>query len=140
MMKGFLRDVLIMSVIGVGTFAALRAYSVLSKTTSEQKLAALQQEVKSKGGELFQTTMQGVPKAFLLLNCELFLLDATGDKLQRTKVLSPGFYLGLVVCNGQSISMKDEYLSVHLSNQAIGAGGGNTTGGSFRSKDGLVWV
>ena len=32
-----------------------------------------------------------------------------------------------------------DYLYVYLANRAIGAGGGNTSGGNYRTKDGLTW-
>jgi hypothetical protein len=140
MPRNFLPALLMMVGVGVAAFAALWAYSVFwSKTSPRQRLAALQKEVKPKGGEVFQTVLMGKPVAFLLLDCAVFLLDTTGEDVKRNKVLTPGFYFWLDVCTGQSISAEGEYVNVFLANRAIGAGGGNTTGGSYRSKDGITW-
>ncbi len=81
----------------------------------------------------------GKPVAFLLLNCSVYLLDTTGRKIRRTKVLSPGFYLGFTTCMEESISAEGGFVKVYLANRALGAGGGNTSGGHYRSQDGLVW-
>jgi hypothetical protein len=138
-MTGFYRDVLILCAVGLATYGGLWAFTGITKSTPAQRLAALKEEVKTKGGEVFETTLQGKPLAFLLQDCQLFLLDTAGDPLTRTKVLGPDFYLGPTVCTAQTIGVSGEYLKVYLANQAIGAGGGNITGGNYRSKDGLVW-
>ena len=129
----------ILAAIGVTIVAGLWVREILTRKTPAQKLEALQAEVKPKGGQVFQTVLLGKPLAFLLLDCKVFQLDASGDEVTRTKVLSPGFYFGLDVCTGQSIRLESEFLRVDLSTQAIGAGGGNTTGGAYRSTDGVTW-
>ena len=115
------------------------AYWAFRKRTPAQQLAALQKEVEAQGGDVFQTELEGGPKAFLLLGCEVFLLDTSGRKVQRTRVLKPGFYLWPTVCTGQSIRAEEGYVLAMLENRAVGAGGGNTSGGSYRSKDGSRW-
>ncbi len=137
--RPFLLSLLIMAGVGAAAFAALWAYSILGKTSPEQKLQAFKKEISSGRGEIFETTLQGKPLIFLLDNCELFLVDASGETITKTKVLRAGFYFGLDVCMSQSIITKGEYLTVRLVNQAIGAGGGNTSGGDYRSKDGTAW-
>ena len=139
MPRGFLTSLFLMFGIGVAAFAALWAYTALRKTTPAQKIAALKEEVEKSGGTVFETVLQGKPVSFLLKNCEVFLLDASGEELKRNKVLKPGFYLGFTGCTSQSIDKVGEYVTVYLANQAIGAGGGNITGGNYRSLDGLVW-
>lgn len=139
MPRHFLLVLLLLVCLGIAEFAALWAFSAFSKKTPQQKLAALQEEVRPKGGEVFQTVLLGKPVTFLLLDCSVFLIDAAGDAIQRTKVLSPGFYFGLDVCTNQSIAVEGEFVQVYLANRAIGAGGGNTSGGNYRSKDGVTW-
>ena len=131
-----LRYSLIALAAGLVIFAS---YSFFRKPSPEEKLAALQKEVAPTGGVVFQTELQGKKTAFLLMKCEVFLLDATAKKVKRTKVLRTGFYFWLTSCTGQSIEARDGYVIAFLSNQAIGAGGGNTSGGTYRSKDGVKW-
>ncbi len=128
-----------MAGLGVCVFAGLWIYELLTKQTPDDRLVALEKEVKPKGGSIFKTTLLGKPAIFLLLDCTVYLLQPTAEKIERKEVLSTGFYFGLTVCTNQSISKEGEFVKVYLSNQAIGAGGGNITGGYFRSKDGLIW-
>ncbi|MBM3756351.1 MAG: hypothetical protein FJW38_20465 [Acidobacteria bacterium] len=88
---------------------------------------------------MFRTTLHGKPLAFLLDKCTLYLLDVTDAEIKRREVLSTSFYFFLASCSKQTIEQQGEYVRVHLYARAIGAGGGNTTGGDFRSKDGLTW-
>jgi len=104
------------------------------RRTPEQKLKDLEWD-----GTVFQTHLQGKPVAFLVSNCSVYLLDQSGRKVKRTKVLKPGFYLGFTTCTGQSIRAEGEFVLVTLENRAIGAGGGNTSGGFYRSRDGITW-
>ena len=129
-----------MVTIGLAAFAALWIYSLLSKKTPAQKLAALREEVKPKGGQVFETTLLDKPVAFLLEGCNLYILDPNGeDEVKRQKVLSPGFYFWLDTCTEQSIRKEGEFVLVYLANRAIGAGGGNTSGGHYRSRNGYDW-
>ena len=131
-----LRYSIVFVAIGLVVWAS---WSLFRKRTPAEKLAALQKEVAPKGGEIFETELQGRHTAFLVMNCEVFLLDITGKKVKRTKVLKTGFYFGLTVCTGHSIRLEEGYVQVMLANRAIGAGGGNTSGGYYRSRDGLTW-
>jgi hypothetical protein len=134
-----LRKLLIL-LLGAGVLLWLGASYLFRKKTPEEKLTSLQKEVAPKGGEVFRTTLKGKPVAFLLIDCELFLLDPTKeDGVGRTKVLQPGFYPWFKACTGQSIKVEGKYVMVYLANRAIGAGGGNTSGGMYRSEDGLTW-
>lgn len=127
-------------IFGVGILLWMGASYLFRKRSPQEKLAALQEEVAPKGGEVFQTTLQGKPVAFLLIDCDVFLLDPNQeDGVGRTKVLQPGFYPWFKVCTGQSIKVEGPYVVVYLANRAIGAGGGNTSGGLYRSKDGVKW-
>ena len=119
--------------------AGVPAYFSMRELSPEEKLLLLQKKVEPQGGVVLQTELQGKKMNFLLLDCELFLLDSSGKEIDQTKVLRAGFYFWLTGCTGQSIRREGEYLMVNLENRAIGAGGGNTTGGLYRSKDGVDW-
>ena len=140
MNRPFLVSVAIMTAIGFASFAAFWAYAEFSKTTPARRIAALQKEVQPKGGIVFETALPGKPTTFLVLDCAVYILDASkeGD-VARTKVVRTGFYFGLDTCTDQSIKAEGEYIIVYLANRAIGAGGGNTSGGNYRSKDGVNW-
>lgn len=132
MRRKFLIRLAMMFGLGVAVFAGLSYYTMATKTTGEQKLAALK-------GEVFRTTLQGQPRVFLMDNCTLYLLDVSGEEIKRKEVLSTSFYFLLDSCDKQTIGVEGEYLRVYFHAQAAGAGGGNTTGGEYRSKDGLTW-
>lgn len=126
-------------IAGGAVVVLLIVWRVLWKSTPADRLAALQQEVQAKGGIVFQTQLHGQPAAFLVLNCEVHLLDASQRKVRRKRVLKTGFYLMPLVCTGQSIREEDGYVIAVLENRAIGAGGGNTSGGTYRTRDGVAW-
>jgi hypothetical protein len=134
-----LRNILIALGVAVAIGFVLASYQFFRKRSPAEKLAALRKEVKPEGGTVFETELGGKPRAFLLLICKVYLLDTSGDKVQRTRVLKPGFYLGFTACLNQKIWAEGEYVRVYLENRALGAGGGNTSGGDYRSKDGMKW-
>ena len=139
MIRTLLTQLSILVMIGLAVGLSLWVRETLMRKTPAQNIQRLESEVQGKGGRVFQTVLQGKPAVFLLLDCEVFLIDASGKEVTRTKVLSTGFYFGLTSCTNQSIHMDGEYVFVDLANIAIGAGGGNTSGGSYRSKDGVMW-
>jgi hypothetical protein len=102
------------------------------------RLERLQQEVAPKGGRVFQTTLNGQELAFLLQDCKLYKLEVTRRSLRRELVLKPDFY-PFAFCFEQSIERKGDTLEVYLLMQALGAGGGNQGGGTYRSTDGRKW-
>ncbi len=102
------------------------------------RLERLQQEVAPKGGRVFQTTLSGEELAFLLQDCKLYKLEVTRRSLRRELVLKPDFY-PFAFCFEQSIERKGDALEVYLLMQALGAGGGNQGGGTYRSTDGRKW-
>ena len=109
------------------------------KKTPAQRLSSLGADVAEKSGQVFQANVNGHPLAFLLQNCDVYMLDVSTDKVKRTKVLDAGFYLGFTVCTRQSITASEEYILVTLGKTAIGAGGCCAAGGNYRSKDGVKW-
>jgi hypothetical protein len=127
------------SVIVIGI--AFLSYSYFRKKAPAEKLEALRKQVKKDAGVVFETDLGGKHLAFLLLDCKVYLLDASGDgdKVARTQVLKPGMYLWFTACLEKKIWVEDGYLRVYLLNRALGAGGGNASGGDYRSKDGMKW-
>ena len=125
------------SVIAIGmTFWSC---SYFRKKTPAEKLEALRKELGS--GEVFETDLGGKHLAFLLDDCKVYLLDASGDgdKVARTLVLKPGRVLWFTGCMDTKMWVEDGYLRVYLLNRQFGAGGGNASGGDYRSKDGVKW-
>ncbi|EAQ76283.1 MULTISPECIES: hypothetical protein [unclassified Synechococcus] len=102
------------------------------------RLERLRQEVASKGGRVFQTTLNGQEMAFLLQDCKLYKLEVSRRSLRRELVLKPDFY-PIAFCFKQTIERKGDTLEVYLLMQALGAGGGNQGGGTYRSTDGRTW-
>ena len=73
--------------------AVVSYYLFFHKPTPAEMLAKLQKEVRPKGGAVFQTVLGGQPRAFLVLECKVYLLHTTGSEIRREKVLEPGSYL-----------------------------------------------
>lgn len=117
---------------------ALAAYLLFRTPGDAERLAKLQKEV-GPSGIVFRTELNGRPLAFLLLGCKVYLLDLSGRKIRREKVLQPGFYPWFTTCIEQTMKLDGKYLRVWLSQTAIGAGGGNIGGGNYRSEDGRHW-
>ena len=103
-----------------------------------RRLERLQQEVAPKGGRVFQTTLNNQEMAFLLQDCKLYKLEISRRSLRRELVLKPDFY-PFAFCFKQTIERKGDTLEVYLLMQALGAGGGNQGGGTYRSTDGRTW-
>lgn len=57
----------------------------------------------------------------------------------KTRVLSTDFYLGFTACTRQSLSKEGNYAIASLCRQAIGAGGGCASSGTYRTRDGDKW-
>jgi len=130
--------VIVWAMLAAG-LAVFAGYSFFRKKSPEEKIEALRREVAPSGAVIFQAQLGGKQVSFLPKNCEVFVLDPTQDKVKRTKVLKPGFYLGFTACTDQSIKEEGGYVVAYLANRAIGAGGGNTSGGTYRTKDGFKW-
>ena len=122
----------------VAVFSGLVWYWFFRELTPDQKLARFMKEEGDKG-KFFSTTIDGRPMHFYLKSCKVYLLDLNGDKVKQEKVLEPSFYPWFTVCAEQEMHVEGEYLRVYLRDVAIGAGGGNTGGGEYRSKDGRKW-
>ncbi|MBM3763884.1 MAG: hypothetical protein FJW32_00710 [Acidobacteria bacterium] len=107
--------------------------------TAEERMAAYEKAAATRGSVIYHTTLLDKHMIFEADNCRVYLLDNTGLDVQRTKVVRSGFYFFLDGCMEQNFSRDADYLYVYLSNRAIGAGGGNTSGGNYRTNDGLTW-
>ena len=119
--------------------AMAAAYWLFRKKTPVEHLAALEREVGPRGGVVLEAELEGGRVALLAVDCQVFRLDLSGRKVRRTRVLKTGFYLFPTVCLSQSLRVEDGYVVAYLENRAIGAGGGNTSGGTYRSLDGVRW-
>ncbi len=120
--------------VALGLLAACRR-----PKTPDELLEAFGKEMAPKGGRLFRAELENRNLAFLLMDCKVYLLTVAEGKVRREQVLRTGFYFGLTTCMGQSMRVEGGYVIAELSNRAIGAGGGNTSGGTYRSADGVHW-
>ena len=120
--------------VAAGLWVAFRR-----QKTPDEVLDAFGKEMEPKGGRLFRAELRDRKLAFLMLDCKVYLLTVANGKVKQEKVLRTGFYFGLTVCTGQSMRMESGFVIAELSNRAIGAGGGNTSGGTYRSTDGVQW-
>jgi hypothetical protein len=59
--------------------------------------------------------------------------------VRQTRVVSTDFYLGYTVCTRQSLVKEGDYAIATLCRQAVGAGGGCASSGTYRSRDGAKW-
>jgi hypothetical protein len=126
--------------LALSTAGAVLALSLLLQPhTPSERLERLQKEVAPRGGVVFRTTLGGRPLDFLLLDCQVDLLDASHQPVLRQRVLEGDFYLGFTICQQSSIRDQDGYVKVNLRKPALGAGGGNVGGGTDRSRDGPTW-
>ncbi|MCP9840972.1 hypothetical protein KBY93_10030 [Synechococcus sp. J7-Johnson] len=122
----------------VGGFVLVLITTLHVWNSPARRLERLQQEVAQKGGRVFKTTLNGQDLAFLLKDCKLYKLEVTRRSLLRELVLKPDFY-PFAFCFKQTIDRKGDSLEVYLLMQALGAGGGNQGGGTYRSTDGRTW-
>ncbi len=107
--------------------------------SAEERLAAYEKAAAARGSVIYHTTLLDKHMIFEAESCRVYLLDNSSAEVRRTKVVRAGFYFFLDGCMEQSFSREGEYLKVYLVNRAIGAGGGNTSGGNYRTKDGVSW-
>src|SRR5450432_3571370 len=105
MIRTLLTRLSILVAIGLAVILSLWLREILTRKTPAQHIQQLETEVKPKSGRVWQTVLQGKPIVFLLLDCNVFLVDPSGKEVTRTKVLSTGFYFGLASCTNQSIRM-----------------------------------
>lgn len=121
---------------GIATFARLTHRA----PSAADRWSAFRAEQLSKGGQLVDLVWQETPRTFVLRDCSIALAEMSSDgRIETTRVLKTGFYLVPTACTSQSLHAEETYLVAELHNRAFGAGGGNTTGGTYRSRDGRTW-
>jgi hypothetical protein len=94
---------------------------------------------QKRGGLTLETTVAGAKLTLLVANCKVYRLQVKGNRVEEIEVLRTGFLLWFSGCVGQSIRMAEGYIVVELINRELGAGGGNASGGVYRSRDGTDW-
>jgi hypothetical protein len=74
-------------------------------------------------------------------DCRVYKVERNwfGSVRNQTRVLSADFYLGFTVCTRQSLRKDGDYAIATLCRQAVGAGGGCASSGTYRSRDGDKW-
>jgi hypothetical protein len=74
-------------------------------------------------------------------DCRVYKVERNwfGSIRNQTRVLSGDFYLGFTVCTRQSLRKDGDYAIATLCRQAVGAGGGCASSGTYRSRDGEKW-
>lgn len=73
-------------------------------------------------------------------DCRIYKVERSWlGRTHKTRVLSTDFYLGFTTCTRQSLSKEGEYAIASLCRQAIGAGGGCASSGTYRTRDGEKW-
>jgi hypothetical protein len=74
-------------------------------------------------------------------DCRVYKVERNwfGAIRNQTRVLSSDFYLGFTVCTRQSLRVEGDYAIATLCRQAVGAGGGCASSGTYRSRDGEKW-
>lgn len=111
---------------------------VLTACMGPTPLERLQQEARRDHGQVLETPLAGSSRALLLVKCELFLVDLASREPKRERVLAPDFY-PFASCFEQRIKQRHGELRVVLLMRALGSGGGNQGGGTYRSGDGRHW-
>ena len=102
-------------------------------------LAGCKDETKLEGNPV-ELDVGGHAVELQLGDCNVYkVTHGLLGAIRKTRVLSPDFYLGFTVCTRQSLRKEGEYAIATLCRQAIGAGGGCASSGTYRSRDGDTW-
>jgi hypothetical protein len=73
-------------------------------------------------------------------DCRIYRVERNWlGRTHKTRVLSTDFYLGFTACTRQSLRKEGDYAIASLCRQAIGAGGGCASSGTYRTRDGEQW-
>lgn len=110
------------------------------KATPEERIEKfVQKHSKEYGSTVFRDAVDGKPLVLLLYGCKVYRLEATSETVTKQEVLKPGFLLWPTGCTGQKLWRDGEYIFAELRNLEFGAGGGNASGGTYRSRNGIDW-
>ncbi|MBX9816386.1 MAG: hypothetical protein K2X79_00075 [Burkholderiaceae bacterium] len=86
---------------------------------------------------VFKGALAGKPVHLVVHECKVF--RATPDEGGWQMVLEPEPYPFFTSCQRQTLSAEGGAVTVTLGRVAFGAGGCCATGGTYRSKDGVLW-
>lgn len=101
-------------------------------------LERLKRQAEQQQGRVLVARLKGGTRVMLLKGCELFLVDLASADLRRERVLRPDVY-PFASCFDQRIEQRGDEVRVFLLMRALGSGGGNQGGGTYRSGDGRHW-
>jgi hypothetical protein len=102
-------------------------------------LAGCTDDTKLEGTPV-DLSVDGRTVTLQLGDCRVYKIERRWFRAPRkTKVLTTDFYLGFTVCTRQSLRKDGDYAIASLCRQAIGAGGGCASSGTYRSRDGEKW-
>jgi hypothetical protein len=118
--------------------AAALAWLLTGCLPAPSPLQRLRSEAEREQGQALVAPLEGGSRALLLVKCELVQVDLASRELKRQRVLAPDFY-PLASCFDQCIEQRPGELRVMLLMRALGSGGGNQGGGTYRSRDGRHW-
>lgn len=87
---------------------------------------------------VFRGTLDGEIVHLAVHDCMVFKIDGEEKNMQLTKVLEPKFY-PFSNCQRQFLKAENGAVTVWLGRMAFGAGGCCSTGGTYRTTDGIIW-
>jgi len=91
-------------------------------------------------GEPVKLTVDGRTVTLQLGDCRVYRVERNWlGTTRKTRVLSTEFYLGFTACTRQTLRKEGDYAIASLCRQAIGAGGGCASSGTYRTRDGAKW-
>ena len=125
---------------GLALAALLVLQGCRHKPTPEERLESfIKERGASSGNNVFRDTVEGKPLVLLLESCKVYRLEATSEAVTQQEVLRPGFVLWFTACTSQKVWREGQYIFAELINIQVGAGGGNASGGTYRSKNARDW-
>lgn len=114
----------------------LRRFVLLLACTA---VAGCKDDTKLEGPPV-ELTVDGHKVTLQLGDCRVYRVERNWlGSTRKTRVLSTDFYLGFTACTRQSLSKQGDYAIASLCRQAIGAGGGCASSGTYRTRDGEKW-
>jgi hypothetical protein len=133
-------DFSLLRAAGLALAAMLAFAGCRHKPTPEELMERFISEKEANSGrKIYRDTVQGKPLALLQDSCKVYRLEATSEGVTEHEVLRPGFVLWFTGCIDQRVWRDGEYIFAELNNRQIGAGGGNASGGTYRSKNAMEW-
>lgn len=115
------------------------------RPTPEERMESFIQEKVAAGYKtIFRDQVGGKALVLLAEGCKVYRLEASGrdvrgEEVTQSEVLRPGFVLWFTACVSQKLWRDGKYIFAELVNMQVGAGGGNASGGTYRSKNAVGW-